>query len=57
VLRTRTLTALYNDPPTWLTNAHRTLDHAVLDAYGWPHDLGDEEILGRAVNATQFTAT
>jgi len=47
VLRTRTLTALYNDPPTWLTNAHRTLDHAVLDAYGWPRDLSDEEILGR----------
>ncbi len=47
VLRTRTLTALYNDPPTWLTNAHRTLDHVVLDAYGWPRDLSDDDILGR----------
>jgi len=46
-LRTRTLTNLYNARPTWLANAHDRLDHAVLDAYGWPHDLGDEEILGR----------
>lgn len=27
--------------------AHRKLDHAVLDAYRWPHDLIDEEILSR----------
>jgi len=59
VLRTRTLTTLYNDPPTWLTNAHRTLDHAVLDAYGWSHDLGDEEILDRllALNLERAAAT
>ncbi len=47
ILRERTLTNLYNDRPTWLANAHRRLDDAVLDAYGWPRDLGDEEILGR----------
>jgi hypothetical protein len=23
------------------------LDRAVLDAYGWPHDIADEEILAR----------
>ncbi len=46
-LKTRTLTALYNARPTWLDLAHRRLDDAVLDAYGWPRDLGDEEILGR----------
>jgi len=46
-LKARTLTALYNSRPTWLGLAHRRLDLAVLDAYGWPHDLGDEEILGR----------
>ena len=46
-LKKRTLTNLYNERPTWLDNAHRKLDHAVLDAYGWPHDLTDEEILGR----------
>lgn len=46
-LKKRTLTNLYNDRPTWLALAHRTLDEAVLDAYGWPHYLGDEEILAR----------
>ena len=25
--------------------AHRKQDEAVLDAYGWPHELGDEGIL------------
>jgi len=46
-LKRRTLTNLYNAYPTWLALAHRTLDEAVLDAYGWPHDLTDEEILER----------
>ena len=46
-LRKRTLTNLYNERPTWLQMAHRRLDDAVLDAYGWPRDLGDEEILAR----------
>jgi hypothetical protein len=46
-LRARTLTALYNARPTWLDLEHRRLDDAVLDAYGWPRDLGDEEILSR----------
>ncbi len=27
--------------------AHRKLDDAVLDAYGWPHDLSDDELLAR----------
>ena len=43
----RTLTNLYNERPTWLDNAHRKLDAAVFDAYGWPHDLSDEEILSK----------
>jgi hypothetical protein len=46
-LRKRTLTSLYNSRPTWLALAHDRLDRAVLDAYSWPHDLADEEILGR----------
>jgi len=46
-LKKRTLTNLYNQRPTWLDLAHRKLDEAVLDAYGWPHDLSDEEILAR----------
>lgn len=43
----RTLTNLYNQRPTWLDLAHKKLDKAVLDAYGWPHDIADEEILSR----------
>jgi len=46
-LAQRTLTKLYNQRPTWLDMAHRKLDDAVLDAYGWPHDLTDEQILER----------
>lgn len=46
-LKTRTLTNLYNLRPTWLVDAHHGLDEAVLDAYGWPHNLSDEQILER----------
>jgi hypothetical protein len=46
-LKRRMLTNLYNQRPTWLDLAHRKLDQAVLDAYGWPHDLSDEGILER----------
>ena len=46
-LAKRTLTRLYNERPTWLRLAHEKLDHAVLDAYGWPHDLTGEQILER----------
>ncbi len=44
-LKKRTLTNLYNARPTWLQLAHERLDNAVLDAYGWPHDLSEPEIL------------
>ncbi len=46
-LRRRTLTNLYNQRPTWLDNIHSRLDAAVSDAYGWPADLADGEILER----------
>ena len=46
-LKRRTLTNLSVQRPTWLDLAHRTLYHAVLDAYGWPHDLGGDDILAR----------
>lgn len=46
-LKARTLTILYNQSPTWLQQAHRALDHAVSDAYGWEHDLSDDQILER----------
>ena len=44
-LKKRTLTNLYNLRPTWLENIHTKLDAAVADAYGWPADLEDGEIL------------
>ncbi len=46
-LRKRTLTNLYNQRPRWLDNIHTRLDAAVADAYGWPADLPDGEILER----------
>jgi hypothetical protein len=44
-LKTRTLTNLYNERPTWLHNAHRDLDEAVAYAYGWKPDMSDDEML------------
>lgn len=41
----RTLTALYNYKPTWLLDAHASLDEAVFAAYGWPDDLSNDQIL------------
>ena len=54
----RTLTNLYNERPTWLDLAHAKLDAAVADAYGWPADLSDEEILERllALNLVRAAA-
>ena len=47
ILKTRTLTNLYNERPAWLANAHRDLDAAVATAYGWPTNLSQEEALSR----------
>ncbi len=51
-LKKQTLTALYNERPTWLANAHRRLDEAVAATYGWPANLSDADVLARllAVN-------
>nr|MBA2570121.1 hypothetical protein [Chloroflexota bacterium] len=46
-LERRTLTNLYNEMPAWLRDAHRHLDDAVLDAYGWPPAIADEALLER----------
>ena len=49
-LKKRTLTNLYNQRPSWLDNAHKTLDKAVAHAYGWTDytvAMPDEEILRR----------
>ncbi|MBV9278986.1 MAG: class I SAM-dependent DNA methyltransferase [Chloroflexi bacterium] len=57
-LQKRTLTHLYNERPTWLALAHRKLDDAVFDAYGWAHDLSDEQIVERllALNLERASA-
>ena len=45
-LKSRTLTALYNTRPQWLTDAHAALDAAVAAAYGWDAAFSEEEALG-----------
>lgn len=46
----RTLTVLYNEQPTWLRHAHGELDRAVLDAYGWPVEIAEEDLLRRLLD-------
>jgi len=60
-LATRNYTDLYNTRPAWLTNAHRALDEAVADAYGWGTEfrdgtLTDDEILVRLLCLNQERA-
>ncbi|HEX3860431.1 MAG TPA: DNA methyltransferase [Stellaceae bacterium] len=47
ILKTRTLTNLYNERPAWLDHAHRDLDAAVAAAYGWPADISEDDALAR----------
>ena len=61
VLKTRTLTNLYNARPAWLDHAHKALDEAVAEAYGWGDDwragaLTDDEILARLFKLNQERA-
>lgn len=46
-IRSRTLTNLYNERPTWLVQAHDRLDRAVLAAYEWDTTLSDGDIIER----------
>jgi len=49
-LKKRTLTNLYNLRPAWLDSAHKVLDAAVAEAYGWTDytaEMADDEILRR----------
>jgi type II restriction/modification system DNA methylase subunit YeeA len=60
-LKKRTLTNLYNARPAWLDHAHRALDDAVAEAYGWGDDwrnglLTDDEILARLFRLNQARA-
>lgn len=61
VLKKRTLTNLYNARPAWLDHAHKALDEAVAEAYGWGDDwragkLTDDEILARLFRLNQERA-
>lgn len=55
-LKKRTLTKLYNARPAWLDHAHRALDEAVAEAYGWPVDLSEDDILARLFALNQERA-
>ena len=60
-LKKRTLTNLYNARPAWLEHAHKKLDEAVAEAYGWGDDwrdgkLTDDEILARLFRLNQERA-
>ena len=55
-LKKRTLTKLYNDRPQWLADAHADLDAAVAAAYGWPHDIPDEDALTRLMTLNRERA-
>jgi hypothetical protein len=46
-MKKRTLTNFYNTRPTWLDNAHNTLDAIVSTAYSWPAGLTEQAILER----------
>jgi type II restriction/modification system DNA methylase subunit YeeA len=60
ILKKRTLTNLYNARPAWLDHAHKALDQAVANAYGWGADwqagMPDDEILSRLFRLNQERA-
>ena len=53
LLARRTITALYNERPEWLTEAHRALDAAVAAAYGWDANISDDDVLRRLLELNQ----
>ncbi|MCK0149391.1 class I SAM-dependent DNA methyltransferase [Marivita sp. S6314] len=60
-LKKRTLTNLYNARPAWLDHAHKALDEAVAEAYGWGElwragVLTEDEILARLFKLNQKRA-
>ena len=61
ILKTRTLTNLYNQRPAWLDHAHTALDRAVAEAYGWGEEwraglLREDEVLARLFRLNQARA-
>lgn len=55
-LSSRTLTALYNEPPAWLVSAHAELDAAVAGAYQWAADISETEVLSELFRLNQERA-
>ncbi|MEM5502674.1 hypothetical protein WNY59_13855 [Ahrensia kielensis] len=60
-LKKRTLTNLYNMRQAWLDFAHKALDQAVAEAYGWGEEwsdirLNEDEILSRLFKLNQKRA-
>ena len=53
----RTLTALYNQRPTWLIDAHAKLDTAVCAAYGWDPAIDNNEILRELLGLNALRST
>lgn len=45
MLKSRTLTNLYNQRPQWLSDAHFALDQTVASAYGWAEDITTDNAL------------
>lgn len=52
-LKRRTLTNLYNEMPSWLTQRHERLDRAVHAAYAWPYPLAEDEVLARLLELNE----
>lgn len=55
-LKERTLTALYNQSPSWLLERHKALDKAVLEAYGLPADIQEADLLEFLLNLNHSRA-
>jgi hypothetical protein len=61
ILKTRTLTSLYNARPAWLDHARKVLDQAVAEAYGRGDDwragrMGDDDTLARLFRLNRHRA-
>ncbi len=44
-LKKRTLTDLYNDPPSWVRDLHEALEAAVSEAYGLPRTVSEAAVM------------
>lgn len=56
-LAARTMTRLYNERPTWLSEAHRELDESVAAAYGWLAEITENEALSKLLDINMARST